>query len=101
MAANDFSLRYIKPLAGPTTGGTRVDFVGKFWKPSVSIEMAFTLLCPGAPSLVVQGTVISSTVLNCEVPAVPLDVLELPVEAKVVLFIDGVDIHMDDTIKFW
>ena len=98
---NDYSIRYIKPLSGPTSGGTAVDFVGKFGKVHHSVEMVFTLASPGAPCLSVKGTVISSTVLNCETPPIPLDILELPVEATVTLFIDGVDVRVEETIKFW
>ena len=96
--------RYMKPLAGSHLGGTTVDFVMN--RPPLhkhSIEVVFSLESAhtSVPSLNVKVESINTTVLRCETPPVPEDVSEFPLEAKVSLFIDGVEVSHEEPLTFW
>ena len=91
-------VQYIKPLSGPSFGGTDLSFHGKFRKREVyEVEFHYG---QGEQMRIRQAlTFVSSNVLRCTTPALPSDLLDVPVQARIHISINGV--QAAESLAFW
>jgi hypothetical protein len=91
-------VQYIKPLSGPSSGGTDISFHGKFRHRDVyEVEFHYG---QGEEMRIRQSlTFVSTNVLQCIAPALPQDVLDVPVQARLHISINGV--QAAESLAFW